>query len=100
MGQSVMSGGQLCITPPHHTQTHTSLQATVHIKTSVYYHWQDYQNFTNKEEIDSAISEFVTQLKQVQPAAKDANIQSKQEEEEKSLMCQDLRQLPRERRDR
>ena len=49
----------------------------MHTQTSVYYNWQDYQKFTNKEELDSAISEFVTQMGQIQPATKDANIQSK-----------------------
>ena len=79
----------LCITHSHHTQTH------------IYSHfitgYSTYSNicvlplarlpnFHKKEELDSAIREFVTQMGQVQPAAKDANIQSKQEEEREELI--------------
>lgn len=54
----------------------------------LYYQWQDYQNFTsgcNKEEIDTALTKFESQMRQLQVATRDANFQTKQEEERKKL---------------
>ena len=71
----------ICTTHPHYTQNHTYLQAAVF--KHLCYHWQDCQKFTsgcNKEEIDSAISKFETQMRQLQATTRDATIQSKQDE--------------------
>ena len=73
-----------------HTYKHTYVLAYLQaaVFKHLYYHWQDYQNFTsgyNEEEIDSAISKFETQMRQLQAATRDANFQSKQEEERKKL---------------
>ena len=79
-----------CITHPHHTQTHAHVHTYVQaaVFKHLYYQWQDYQNFTsgcNKEEIDSAITKFETQMRQLQAATRDANFRTKQEEERKKL---------------
>ena len=70
-----------------HTHICTIAQAAVF--KNLYYNWQDYKNFIssyNEDDIESAISNFESQIKQLQTANRERKSHSKPEEDPRSLM--------------